>query len=158
MSKGRSEVQPQPPKRPTSAYIKFFSDKCSQGVKITTTEAGKLWGTLGDQEKNKYLEAHAKELDIFNKEKEAYEKKYGPFQRKKKEDKNEISKPEREKGAKRENSRSRKMEEPEPKKSMPKGKVEKSKGKVAEKSKGKSKKWSLISSLIDTHPYQIGLD
>lgn len=134
MNKGKAEPVPYP-KKPLNGYFTFAMEQRAKGKSPKEIKSG--WGELSQAQKDKLNDNWKVEMVEFNKEKEAWEKKYGekPSKKERKEQ-NEVSKAEKEKGAMDGNKRGKKIEENPKEKSEGKSKEKR----AASKGNAKSKK------------------
>lgn len=102
------KIQPDPPKKPVSGYIRFTCDNREAFKKknpdLNNKEMIKLlaeeWNKLSEGQKKKFSETYEKEKKKYEEEIKSYENKYGPIKSKKKKEKEEKEDEEKEKKGK----------------------------------------------------------
>lgn len=102
------KVQPDPPKKPVSSYLRFTIESREAFKKknpdLNNKEMIKLlaeeWNKLSSDKKKKFSDAYEKDKKKYEEELKNYENKYGPVKSKKKKEKEEKEDEEKEKKGK----------------------------------------------------------
>ncbi|KAL4462729.1 hypothetical protein ABPG74_000559 [Tetrahymena malaccensis] len=92
MAKSKDDSKPAPPKRPLSAFFLFKQHNYDQvkkenpNAKITelTSMIAEKWKSVGEKEKKKYETLQSEAKAKYEKDMQAYEKKYGKPEKQKK--------------------------------------------------------------------------